>query len=309
MISIGFYGSDTDREVWCHRLAPFLSDVDIVNLESDAGKKADIALVWVPPRGLLAQMPNLRGIILQGQGVDHMMSDATTPRSVPLVRLVDPDMSDALSHWAILCALDMWRDGPQYRAQQAEAIWKPINQRPVTGAVIGIMGVGAIGSVIATRFAGLGFRVKGWTRTERRLDNVEMFSGKNALPTFLDGTNIVVSVLPLTLATSGIMNKDFFAALPDGAFIINGGRGGQLVEADLLVALEEGKIGGAALDVFVNEPLLATHPFWSHPKISVWPHVAAQTNPQTAARQVATAITDIMAGKTPVNNINWDRGY
>jgi glyoxylate/hydroxypyruvate reductase A len=254
-------------------------------------------------------MPNLRGIIMQGQGVDHMMGDDTTPRSVPLVRLVDPDMSDALSHWAILNALDMWRDGAQYRAQQAERLWKPLEQRPATGAVIGIMGVGAIGSVIASRFASLGFKVKGWTRTKRTLDDVEMFAGMDALPSFLADTDIVVSVLPLTPTTSGIMNADFFSRLADGAFVINGGRGGQLVEDDLLAALDSGKIGGAALDVFGTEPLPATHPFWTHPKIVVWPHVAAQTNPQTAARQVATAITDIMAGKVPANKVDWDRGY
>lgn len=309
MISIGFYGNDDDRAMWCQRLTPLLSDFDIVDLESDAGMHADIALVWAPPSGLLAKMPNLRGIIMQGQGVDHMMGDDTTPRSVPLVRLVDPDMSDALSHWAILNALDMWRYGAQYRAQQAERLWKPLEQRPATGAVIGIMGVGAIGSVIATRFASLGFKVKGWARTKRTLDDVEMFAGMEALPSFLADTDIIVSVLPLTPATSGIMNADFFAGLADGAFVINGGRGGQLVEDDLLAALDSGKIGGAALDVFVTEPLPATHPFWTHPKITVWPHVAAQTNPQTAARQVAAAITDIMAGKVPANKVDWDRGY
>ncbi|MBT6416672.1 glyoxylate/hydroxypyruvate reductase A, partial [Candidatus Puniceispirillum sp.] len=303
MISIGFYGHDDDREMWRQRLTPLLSDFDIINLESDAGMKADIALVWAPPRGALAQMPHLRGIIMQGQGVDHMMGDDTTPRSVPLVRLVDPDMSDALSHWAILNALDMWRDGAQYRAQQAERIWKPIEQRPATGAVIGIMGVGAIGNVIATRFASLGFKVKGWARTRRTLEHVEMFAGMDELPSFLSQTDIVVSVLPLTPATSNIMNATFFDALADGAFIINGGRGGQLVEDDLLVALDSGKIGGAALDVFVTEPLPATHAFWTHPKIRVWPHVAAQTNPQTAARQVAAAITDIMAGEEPANKV------
>ena len=309
MVSIGFYGNDDGREMWRDRLTPLLSNFDIVDLESDAGMKADIALVWAPPKGMLAQMPNLQGIIMQGQGVDHMMGDDTTPRSVPLVRLVDPDMSDALSHWAILNALDMWRDGAQYRAQQVEKVWKPIDQHPATGAVIGIMGVGAIGTVIATRFASLGFTVKGWARTRRTLDNVEIFAGMDELPSFLQNTDIIVSVLPLTPATSGIMNEDFFDALADGAFIINGGRGGQLVEDDLLAALDSGKIGGAALDVFVTEPLPLTHAFWTHPKIKVWPHVAAQTNPQTAARQVAAAITDIMSGKVPANKVDWDRGY
>ena len=246
---------------------------------------------------------------MQGQGVDYMMRDQTVPRDIPLARLVDPDMSNALSHWAILAALDFWRDAAYYRDCQTSKTWQPIVQRPASGAKIGIMGVGAIGGIMAQRFAALGFDVRGWARSMRQIDNVEIFAGDDGLAPFLDGLNILVSVLPLTPATTGIMNHQLFNLLAKGAYIINGGRGPQLVEADLLDAIGSGQIAGAALDVFAIEPLPADHAFWSHPKITVWPHVAAQTNPNTAAMQVAAAITAIMAGREPENRVDWARGY
>ena len=238
-----------------------------------------------------------KGIILQGQGVDHMMRDETVPRDIPLVRLVDPDMSDALSHWAILNALDFWRDGAHYRAAQALREWQPRAQRPATGARIGIMGIGAIGSVIATRFAALGFSVRGFARTERQLDGVEVFAGQDRLMAFADGLDIVVSVMPLTPDTTGIINADFIRRLNPGAFIINGGRGPQIDDDDLLAALDSGQVGGAALDVFDVEPLPQEHPYWTHPNVRVWPHVAAQTNADTAAEQVSAAINTDHGGK------------
>jgi len=228
---------------------------------------------------------------------------------VPLVRLVDPDMSNALSHWAILNALDFWRHGPYYRTQQQQKNWAPRPQRPSTGGIVGVMGVGAIGTVIAQRFAALGFSVRGWARTARSVDDVEMFAGTDGLAAFADGADIIVSVLPLTPETRGVMNKAFFDRLAPGACIINGGRGPQIVDEDLLQALDSGQLGGAALDVFAVEPLPKDHPFWTHPKVTVWPHVAAQTNPETAAAQVAAAITAMMAGDRPANQVDWSRGY
>lgn len=309
MITVGFYGSGTDAGWWQEVLGGLVPGVVIVDLMSDAGKNSDIALVWAAPAGALSELKNLKGIILQGQGVDHMMADETVPRDVPLVRLVDPDMSNALSHWAILNALDFWRHGPYYRAQQQQKTWAPRAQRPSTGGIVGVMGVGAIGTIIAQRFAGLGFSVRGWARTARNVDDVEMFAGVDGLAAFADGADIIVSVLPLTPDTRGVMNKAFFDRLAPGACIINGGRGPQIVDEDLLQALDSGQLDGAALDVFAVEPLPQDHPFWTHPKVTVWPHVAAQTNPDTAAAQVAAAITAMMAGDKPANQVDWSRGY
>ena len=309
MIRIGFYGSDADIDLWWAALETRLPPFEIARLLDDAGQQCDVALVWGPPPGALTACANLRGIIMQGQGVDHMMRDETVPRSVPLVRLVDPDMSNALSHWTILCALDFWRDAGHYRAAQADRRWDPRQQRPASGGKVGILGVGAIGSVIARRFAALGFAVRGFARTERHIEGVEMFAGNDQLAAFADGLDIAVSVLPLTPDTTGIINADFLARMSAGAFVINGGRGPQIVDDDLLAALDSGHIGGAALDVFAVEPLPQDHRYWTHRSVRVWPHVAAQTNADTAADQVAAAIISMMDGQVPANMVDWSRGY
>jgi len=309
MIRIGFYGNASDIAKWETSLATRLSDFEINELLSDAGAASDVALVWAPPPHAFANCRNLRGIIMQGQGVDHMMRDDTVPRDLPLVRLIDPDMANALSHWAILNALDFWRDGAAYRAQQTAQTWRSLPQRPATGGRVGILGVGAIGSVIATRFAALGFDVRGFARSPKQIEGIELFVGMNQLADFASGLDIVVSVLPLTPQTTGIMDAAFFNSMAPGAFVINGGRGPQVVDDDLLAALESGQIGGAALDVFAVEPLPESHPFWTHPQVRVWPHVAAQTNATSAADQVAEAILRMMAGESPANRVDWARGY
>ncbi|MGC6519097.1 MAG: 2-hydroxyacid dehydrogenase [Candidatus Puniceispirillaceae bacterium] len=309
MIRIGFYGSASDIPDWQQSLAGRLPDFEIVELMSKAGIDSDVALVWAPPRDAFSRCTKLRGIIMQGQGVDHMMRDETVPRDIPLVRLVDPDMANALSHWAILNALDFWRDGAVYRGQQSGRVWKQVPQRAATGAKVGILGVGAIGTVIARRFAALGFEVRGYARTMKQIEGVEVFAGPEQLADFASGLDIVVSVLPLTPETTGMMNAGFFAQLAEGAFVINGGRGPQVHDEDLLEALESGRIGGAALDVFAVEPLPQDHPYWTHPKVRVWPHVAAQTNATSAADQVAAAILAMVEGRAPANRVDWSRGY
>ena len=309
MIRIGFYGHASEIATWEASFAARLPEFEINELLSEAGAASDVALVWAPPPHAFADCANLRGIIMQGQGVDHMMRDSTVPRDIPLVRLIDPDMANALSHWAILNALDFWRDGDSYRAQQATRQWHSLPQRPATGARVGILGVGAIGTVIARRFAALGFDVRGFARSPKQIDGVEVFVGMDQLADFADGLDIVVSVLPLTPQTTGIMNAAFFDRLAPGAFIINGGRGPQVEDDDLLAALDSGRLGGAALDVFAVEPLPDDNPFWTHPKVRVWPHVAAQTNAFSAADQVAQAIQRMMAGEEPANRVDWARGY
>ena len=184
-----------------------------------------------------------------------------------------------------------------------------MEQRPAKGGVVGVMGVGAIGSVVATCFAGLGFHVKGWARTPRQISAVEVYAGPGEFDDFLHNVQILVSVLPLTPKTRGIMNADLFAKLEPGACVINAGRGPQIVEHDLLVALDTNQLGAAILDVFETEPLPPSHPFWAHKKISVWPHVAAQTNPDSSAKQVAEAIIAILAGRLTTNQVDWQRGY
>ena len=135
------------------------------------------------------------------------------------------------------------------------------------------------------------------------------YHGAAGLTDFLAASEIVVNLLPLTRDTRDLMDAGVFAAMPAGGFVINAGRGATIVEEDLLAAVQSGQIAGAALDVFRTEPLPQDHPFWDEPRIEIWPHVAAQTNPETAIRQIADNIHRITAGQPPVNQVDFSRQY
>ncbi len=171
------------------------------------------------------------------------------------------------------------------------------------------MGLGVLGQDAAAKLRMLDFDVAGWSRSEKKLDGVEGFAGREALAAFLERTDILVCMLPLTPETRGIINAETLARLPKGAYVINAARGPHVVEADLLDALDSGHIAGAALDVFMQEPLPDGHRFWTHPKVSVTPHVASLTNPETGARAIAENIARFKAGERPQNTVAFAKGY
>jgi len=309
---IAYYDSSPDtakQQRWQALLTPLLGAFRMVGLLDDDAEQAEIALVWSPPIGRLAELGSLKLIISLGQGVDHLMG-AALPASARIVRLVDPNMSHALSQWVILNMLDHYREGRQYRAYRDEKAFIQRPQIETTGLPVAVYGMGAIGQVIASQLAFLGFDVHGWSRTKRDFGNqITACHGHDGFRQLAQTCLCHVCVLPLTPQTEGLFSAEIFNAMPTGSLFINGGRGKQVVEADLLAAIRSGQLGGAALDVFAVEPLPASHPFWDEPAITIWPHVAAQTNPETAARQVASAITAVLAGKTPDNLVDPARGY
>jgi glyoxylate/hydroxypyruvate reductase A len=171
------------------------------------------------------------------------------------------------------------------------------------------MGLGVLGQDAAAKLRALDFDVAGWSRSEKKIPGVQSFAGTGGLEAFLERTDILVCMLPLTWETRGILNRRHLDRLPKGACIINAARGAHLVEADLLAALDCGHIAGAALDVFHQEPLPADHPFWSHPKVTLTPHIASLTNPETGARAVADQIARCESGRLPRNMVDFSRGY
>jgi glyoxylate/hydroxypyruvate reductase A len=171
------------------------------------------------------------------------------------------------------------------------------------------MGLGALGSDAAEKLAALRFDVAGWSRTSKDIQGIRCYHGGDGLSSFLARTEILVCLLPLTVETQGILNRALFDGLPRGACIINCARGGHLVEGDLLQALEDGQIAGAALDVFEAEPLPDNHPFWTHPRVIVTPHIGAFSLPETAVESVVHNIRRIEAGKPPLNVVDFERGY
>jgi len=295
--AILFRSSSPYAQRWKDELARHVADLDF-RVYPDIGDPAEIAmaLVWKPPHGVLASLPNLRLIASLGAGVDHIFDDPTLPRHVPIMRLVDPHMVAAMSEYILTQVLRLHRQDAVYAAQQRDGVWQEHRQINAGERRVGILGLGQFGADAALKLAALGFDVAGWSRGKKTLPGISCFHGEAGFAPFLARSDIVVCLLPLTPATESVLDARSFALMPRGAAIVNVGRGGHLAEDDLLAALDSGQIGAAVLDVFRTEPLPEGHPFWRHPKVIVTPHIAAATNPPTAAIIVADNIRRLREG-------------
>src|ERR1044071_4344297 len=210
----------------------------------EVGDPADIeyAMVWQPPPGLLASLPNLRLICGLGAGIDHLLRDPDLPRHVPLFRSVDPYMTDAMSEYVALSVLRLHRQDLDYLAQQRAHRWEEREQKNAAERPVGILGFGTLGQDAGHKLKALGFDVAGWSRGEKAVPGFVTFAGTGGFDQLLARREILVCLLPLTPETEGILNAAAFARLPRGAGLVNAGRGGHLVEADLLSALESGQV-------------------------------------------------------------------
>lgn len=305
-----FRSSPQSTARWLPHLARLMPGIE-VRVHPDIGDPRDIryALVWQPEPGLLASLPNLALILSLGAGVDHILKDPLAPRQVPIMRLVDPHMTDMMCEHVALQVLRLHRHDLDYTAQQRSRLWREHEQKNAAERRVGIMGLGALGMAAAEKLAGLGFALCGWSRRPRTGLGFETYAGAEELPRFLGRAEILVCLLPLTAETEGILDARALALLPPGGFLVNVGRGGHLVEEDLLAALEEGRLAGAALDVFREEPLPPPHPFWRHPRVVVTPHIAAATHAPTAAPIFCEAIRRFEAGLPVANLVDPARGY
>jgi glyoxylate/hydroxypyruvate reductase A len=271
------------------------------------------AAVWKPVPGELAAFPNLRVIFNLGAGVDALMADSSLPK-VPLVRVAVGDLTDRMAEYVVLHVLMHHRQEPYLRASQREKRWQPKFQWPAGAIAVGIMGLGTLGANAAEVLARIGFHVAGWSRSPKHIDGIQCFQGKAQLDAFLERTDVLVCLLPLTPDTRHILNRGLFAKLnrnsPLGApVLINAGRGGLQNEADILACLDDGTLGAASLDVFANEPLPADSPFWTHPKVILTPHNAADTDPDEISKYVARQIERFEAGAALENVVDPARGY
>jgi glyoxylate/hydroxypyruvate reductase A len=295
---------------WQGELARLTAELDI-RLWPDIGDPAEIeyALVWRPEPGLLASLPNLKLILSLGAGVDHILTDPRLPRGVPIVRLVDPYLTDAMGEYVALQVLRLHRQDLDYRAQQDTRVWRELPQKNAGERPVGVLGFGEIGQNAGRKLAALGFPVAGWGRRRRTVSGFQTYAGPEGLTQLLRRSEILVCLLPLTRETEGILCARNFAALPPGAGLVNAGRGGHLVEEDLIPALDRGQLSAAALDVFREEPLPPSHPFWRHPRILVTPHIAGITNPKTAAPIILDNIRRFEAGRPLLNQVDPAQGY
>ncbi len=267
-------------------------------------------LVWDPEPGRLAAMPNLRVIFGSGAGVDFITADPALPRHVPLMRMATPGAAQRMGEFVCWAALSLLKGARRIGMNQAASRWEyfePEHTAPETP--IGIMGLGHMGSRAAIMLQAMGFPVLGWSRTRKQLPGVESFAGEAERDAFLARARILVCLLPSTAETRGLIAAPLLARLPDGAGLINVGRGSHQNFDDILAALDSGKLSGALLDVFEHEPLPPTHPAWAHPKILVTPHLASLPSRRERAQHVARGIALHEAGAPLPNLYDHARGY
>jgi glyoxylate/hydroxypyruvate reductase len=302
-------------ERWKQRFGQVCRGRDVWQMPNGGCDPAEIhyAAVWKPAPGELAAFPNLRVIFNLGAGVDALMADTSLPK-VPLVRISVSDLTQRMTEYVVLHVLMHHRLELYLRACQREKRWAPKVQWPASAISVGIMGLGALGSDAAKALRHLGFRVSGWSRGAKDIGGVECFHGNEQIDAFLRRTDILVCLLPLTPDTRHILNRGLFARLnrnsPLGApVLINAGRGALQNEADILACLDDGTLGGASLDVYATEPLPADSRFWTHPKVVLTPHNAADTDADEISKYVAHQIVRFEAGEALENVVDPARGY
>ncbi|HEY5346999.1 MAG TPA: glyoxylate/hydroxypyruvate reductase A [Rhizomicrobium sp.] len=275
-----------------------------------APEEIDYVVAFRPPPGFLKTLPRLKAIFSLGAGVDGFLKDPEFPRAVPLVRFVDVTLAREMAQYVVMHTLLIHRHQRHFDEGQKKKEWRQMMlPRPSAQTRVGILGLGEIGSVAAERLAMFDFAVSGWSRTAKHVAGVKSFAGEAALGDFLGQCDIMACLLPLTPQTQGILNAKTFAALPKGAWIINVARGQHLIEADLIAALDYGHLAGAVLDVFQSEPLPVDSPLWTHPKVTVTPHIAAISAPQAAVDYIGRGIAQAERGETLENVVDVGKGY
>lgn len=297
-------------EWWREKLQGLLPDIDCRDWETP-GDKADVeyAVVWKPPPGGLKTFRNLKCVVSMGAGIDHVLVDPDLPRHLPIIRTVGDDLRQRMREYVALHVLRHHRRLADIQAAQRRKAWDQIITPPAPERHVAVLGLGNMGAEVARTLAGIGFAVHGWSRRPKDLDGIACHHGEAGLTELLPLAEILVCLLPLTPATEGILNKDLFAQLPEDAAVINVGRGGHLVEEDLIPALDSGQLSGATLDVLRQEPPPEDHPFWTHPKVLLTPHIASLIDPEAGAKVIAENIRRFRAGEPVPDLVDLEQGY
>ena len=303
-------------DVWTAAMKKVAPDIDLRVWPDQMGKVEDIeyCAAWLPPPGVVKSLPNLKVIMSLGAGVDAILKDPTLPENIPIVRVNDPDLTGRMTEYIVLHVLMHHRQQRRLDENQKKKIWDSFPTHAAKDLSVGIMGMGVMGTDSAIKLRDIGFRVAGWSRSRKVIPGVESFAGAEEFDAFLARTDVLVSLLPATPDTDGIINSRTIAKLsrkgPFGApIVINAGRGRQQVAEDILAALDSGALYAATLDVFVPEPLPEESPLWTHPKVTVTPHCAADSDPETICAYVANNIRRHQRGEPLDNLVDRKRGY
>ncbi|WP_169569597.1 2-hydroxyacid dehydrogenase [Sneathiella limimaris] len=296
---------------WARQISDKLPDVEVVPFSDLSLKDFDavqIAITANPDPVELDKLKNLRWIHSVWAGVERMVIELKD-KEFDIVRLVDPELSRTMAEAVLAWTLYLHRHMPQYREQQQKKIWNELSYKKASNTAVGILGLGALGQEAALRLKANGYQVKGWSRSLKSVDGLETYSGDEGLTEILKTTDILVVLLPLTDQTRGLLNERMLGLLPAGASIINFARGPIIQSEDLLALLDGGHLSHAVLDVFDEEPLPQTSPFWEHAQITVLPHISAPTDMDTASEIVANNIRLYLEKGVTPTFIDRQRGY
>lgn len=303
-----------DHEVWATRIGEELPEAEIFSHDDDIDPASiDYAIVWKPEHGFLARFANLKLICSLGAGVDFLFEDPALP-PCPIVRVVDPDLTNRMSEYVLLQCLLHHRRTLSYLRYQSAGIWKAQEDAAASEVRVGILGLGVLGQDAAKKLGMMGYDVAGWSRSAKDLDGLVTYHGEDGLDAMLARTDILVALLPHTPQTEGILNLSLFRKLAQdgilgGPVLINAGRGKLQIERDIMEALDEGSLIGASLDVFEEEPLYDASPIWSHPSIILTPHNAATSSPRATSAYLARQIRQFEAGKPVESPVDRKVGY
>ena len=297
-----------DSDQWRDALAAALPEATIT-VWPDIDPHPDYVVAWKPTAELFERIDAPRAIMNLGAGVDATMSVPTLPGGVPVYRLEDAGMAEQMAEYVTLAVLGAFREQREYARAQSERRWAPRPRLAKREFAVGLLGFGVLGRAVAAALSPFGFPLLAWVRERRSLSGVECFSGTDELVAMLERSRVLVAMLPSTPRTTGIVNASTLARLPKGAHLVNVARGDLVVEDDLIDALDRGHIASATLDVFRDEPLPASHPFWHHPGIALTPHVSAATLIGPSVAQVAAKIRALERGETIGGRVDPARGY
>ncbi len=295
-----------DPEAWVQELKNQHPGMKIIAYPEEHDKEeVEYAITWKHPRGIFKNYPNLKVIASMGAGVDHITSDPEIPENVTITRIIDDQLTVDMSAFVLALVMNHLRDLSFHHNHTS---WKPTDYLRIEDQHIGVMGVGVLGSAVVKTLTKVGFKVSGWATQTKQGAAVPIF-GEDQLDEFLNQTNILVCLLPLTQQTENILNKELFQKLPKGAYIINVARGQHLVEHDLLEMVDTGHLSGASLDVFRKEPLPEEHPFWKNPRIKITPHIASVTDPKKVVPQLVENYIRMTEGEPMKNIVKREKGY
>lgn len=314
-MKILFYGYNDHAQVWLDGLSRLLPGTQLRMWQEGDDAPADYIVVRKPPTEMLQPRDGLKAIFNIGAGVDALISALSrtglvpTQHGVMIVRLDYEAMAHQMTEYVTHAVVHHFRGFDEYARQQARACWNTLHGRRKEEFHVGILGLGTLGTHTGKALAATGFPVRGWSRSRKQVDGVPSYAGATEFDGFLDGLSVLVNMLPLTPATENILDRNVFAKLPRGAYVVNVGRGAHLVEEDLLAAVQGGHIAGARLDVCRTEPLPADHPFWSDPRISVTPHIASSIVLEESVKEIAEKIRALEMGQSVSGVVDWAFGY